>query len=180
MRGAEQAGFIRIAAYQLEIDVDLVGLQQQARPAHGQFADAAAAEATANDEAFGVAPALEAQEASNDERELLRKLLDGALHDPRRFGFAVRQQGRELLLADLLARLVAERILLIAQRFAPLVEDFPECVPVGFVAQEALVVLDFQIVAVDLDAGENRGAVGRKLGLLVFGICHPLSAWSLN
>ena len=48
--------------------------------------------------------------------ELLRELLDGAVDQAGRLGIAVDQELVELLLADLLGRRVAERIL--ADRFA--------------------------------------------------------------
>ena len=146
MRGAEQAGFIGIVADKLEIDIDAVGLEQQAGAADGQLADAAGAEAAADDEAFRVAPILEPQEAADDQGELLGEVLDGALHDARGFGFALRQEVGELLLADLLAGFVAERILAqLLQRLAPFVENVPERVLAGLVADEAVLVLDFEL-----------------------------------
>ena len=75
------------------------------------------AEAAANHDPFGIAPGLELEVAPDDERKLLREILDRALHDAGRFGIALGQQCVELLLADLLGRLVAEGIVAgLAQR----------------------------------------------------------------
>ena len=91
MSGAEQSGFVRVAADKLEIDIDIVSLQQKACPGHGKLTDPAAAEPATDDETFRIAPTLETHKAAYDQSELLRKVLNGTLHNPRGFGFAVCQ-----------------------------------------------------------------------------------------
>ncbi len=93
MRGADQPGLVGIVADRHEIDRYLVGLEDHRRAADGELADAAPAEAAAHDDAFGVAPGLELEEAADDERELLREILDRALQDPGRLRIALGQQG---------------------------------------------------------------------------------------
>ena len=110
MRGADQAGFVGIVADRLQVDCDLVGLEDDAGAADRQLADTAGAEAAADHDALGVAPGLRLEEAADDERQLLREILDRALHDGRRLEVALGEQRIELLLADLVARLVAERV----------------------------------------------------------------------
>ena len=62
----------------------------------------------------------------------------------------------ELLLANFLARLVAERIVAgLAQRLAPVLDDVAEGALAGAVADEAFVVLQLDVVAVDLDGGQR-------------------------
>ena len=67
-----------------------------------------------------------------------------------------------VLLGDLVARLVAERIVAgLAQRLAPVLDDVAERALAGAVADEAFVVLQLDVVAVDLD--------GRQAGRAVLG-----------
>ena len=67
------------------------------------------------------------------------------------------------LLADLVARLVAERILAgLAQRLAPVLDDSAECVLAGAVADEAFIVARRHVVAVDLDRRQALRAMGRE------------------
>ena len=66
----------------------------------------------------------------------------------------------EFALGDLLGGFLAERILAgLLQRLAQIVEDFAECALGGAVANKALVVLEFDIEAVDVDGRQPRGAV---------------------
>ena len=103
---------------------------------------------------------LSLEEAADDQRQLLREILDRALHDAGGFGIALGQQVVERLLGDLVARLVAERIVAgLAQRLAPVLDDVAERALAGAVADEALVVLQLEIVAVDLDRRQAGRAV---------------------
>ena len=130
MRGADQAGFVRIVADRHQVDRDLVGLEDHRRAADGELADPAGAEAAADHDPFGVAPGLELEKAPDDEGELLRKILDRALQDAGRLRIAFDQQRVELLLADVLARLVAEGVVSgLAQRLAPVLDDVAERAP---------------------------------------------------
>ena len=68
----------------------------------------------------------------------------------------------ELLLADIFGGLVAEGIAArLAQGLAPIVHNGAEGALAGAIANEAFVVLQLDIVAVDIDGGEPCGAVGR-------------------
>ena len=156
------SGSLRIGTRSI---VDVVGLEDDRGAADRQLADAARAKAAADHDALGVAPGLELEEAADDQRELLGEILDRALHDAGRFRVALGQQLVELLLADVSSLgLLAERIVaVLAQRLAPVLEDVAERALAGAVAEEALVVLDFQIVAVDLDRRQASAAVDRQI-----------------
>ncbi len=130
-----------------------------------QFADAAGAEAAADHDPLGVLPALELEEAADDQRQLLREILDRALHDAGGLGVALGQQFVELFLGDLVARLVAERVVAgLAQRLAPVLDDVAERALAGAVADEAFVVLQLDVVAVDLDRGQARAPCAAMAG----------------
>jgi hypothetical protein len=124
-------------------------------------ADAAGAKPAAHHDALGIAPGLELEEAADDERQLLREILDRPLQHARRVGVPFGHERIQLFLAYLLARLVAERILAIpAQRLAPFLQDVPKGALAGAVAEKAVLVLRFDVVAVDLHRGQMGGAVG--------------------
>src|SRR5262245_8845955 len=93
-----------------EVDRLALGLQQDGRPPDDQLTDPAGAEPAADHDALGVLPALRLHEAADHARQLLGEVLDRAVHDTRRLVIALRQELVELLLADLLARLLAERV----------------------------------------------------------------------
>src|SRR5215470_3312899 len=159
---------VGIVANEFEVDRDRLGLEQQGGARDRQFADAAGTEAAADHQTLRVPPILVAQEAADDQGELLREFLDRTLHQAGRGRLALVQQGGQFLLADAVAGFVAERIFAqLLQGLAPLFQDFPERVFAGPVANKALIVLDLEIVAVDADAGQHLGAVGRKLELVV-------------
>src|SRR5262245_10899799 len=164
---------VGIAANEFQVDGNVIGLEQQTGAADRQLADPAGAKATADDQAFRVAPILEAQEAADHLGELLGEVFDRTLHQCGSGRVAFLQQGGELLLADVFAKLVAERILAeFLQGLTPLVDDLPEGLFAAPVADEALFVFDFEIVAVDPDAGQHRGAVRRQLELVVALFSH--------
>src|SRR6185437_11245981 len=92
--------------------------------------------------------------------QFLRELLDRAVQQGRSLGVVTDQHVVEGLLADLLRGHVAERILArFAQGLAPAVEDLAESTLGGTVAHEALLVLQFDIEAVDIDRGQPAGPV---------------------
>src|SRR5262245_10147513 len=106
MRRADEAGFVGIAADRHEVDRHLVGLEDDRSTTDGELAVAAVTKAAAHDDPFRVAPSLELEETANDERQLLREVLDRPLQDPGRLRIAFGEQRIERLLAQLLARLV--------------------------------------------------------------------------
>ena len=167
MGGAEQPGFIGVAANELEIEVGALSLQEHGASPDRQLSDPAGAEATADHQAFGIAPVLEPQKAADNRGELLGKFFDGALHDAGSFRVTLNQERCQLFLADGLAGLLTERVVTeVFERLAPLVEKIPERSLAGLVADETFVVLDFDVVALDLDARQDGGTVRRKLGRL--------------
>jgi hypothetical protein len=86
---------------------------------------------------------------------------DRALHDTSGFQIALGEQAVEFLFAELLTRLVAERVLAsLAQGLAPVLDYGTEGTLAGAVADEPLVVLQFDIVTVDVDPRQPRGAMG--------------------
>jgi hypothetical protein len=100
---------------------------------------------------------------ADDQRQLLREVLDRPLQDTGRLRIAFGEQRIERLLAQLLARLVAERVLAgFAQRLAPVLDDIAEGALAGAVAEKAFIVLELDVVAVDLDQGEAGGAMRRN------------------
>ncbi len=73
---------------------------------------------------------------------------------------AFEEQRIELLLADVLDGLVAERVIPeLAQRLAPLVHDGVEGAPARPVSDKALFVTDLEIVAIDFNARQLRSAM---------------------
>src|SRR5262249_55464019 len=127
MRGTDEARFVGIAADRHEVDGHLVGLEDDSGATDGELAVAAVAKAAAYDDAFGIAPSLELEETANDERELLREVLDRALQDTGSLRIAFGEQRIQRLLAQLLGRLVAERVFAgLAQGLAPVLDDIAE------------------------------------------------------
>src|SRR5262249_50172727 len=143
-----------------EIDRHLVCFQDDRRATNAELADPAGAGSTAHHDPCGIAPRFEFRERADDERKLLRETLNRPLHNAGGLGVALCEQRIELLPADLLARLVPERIVAgFAQRLAPALEDRAERALVGAVAEQTFVVLQFDIVAFDLDFGRAGGAM---------------------
>src|SRR5262249_47962729 len=143
-------------------DLDGFGLEDDPGPGDRQFTDAAFAQSAPNDDAFRALPRLELEEATDDVHQLLGEILDRALNHGRGFGVLGYQRRIEVLLADLVPGLVAEGVLArLAQRFAPFFENVAERSLAGAIAEEAVLVLQFGIIAVDLDRRQAGGAVGR-------------------
>ena len=141
----------------------------------GELADAALTQAAAHDDALDVLPFLQAQEAADHGGELLRELFDRAVNHARRFRVAFEQDFVELLLADLLARLFAQRVFAhLAHPFAPVIEDGLERALAGPIADEAIRRAQLGVVCVYRDAAQCLGAVGQQVraGRLNDVVCH--------
>src|SRR6476646_2469542 len=163
MHGANQAGFVGIVADGHEIDDHLLRFEYHGCTTDGELADPAGAKAAADDDLFRIAPRLELEEAADDEGELLREVLDCALHDPGGLEVSLREKRIELLPTDLAAGLIAERIVAgLAQRLAPAIEDLAERPLTGAVAEQAVLVLQFDVIAFNLDGGEAGSAMRRN------------------
>ncbi len=181
MRGPNQTGFIGYVADGQEIERHLIGFQDHGRATDADLAHPGGAEAAAHDNPFGIAPGLELEKAADDEGQLLREVLDCALHDAGSLWVALGEQRIEFLPADVLAGLVAERIAAgLAQRFAPALENGTERALVGAVAEQAFVVLQFDVVAVHLDLGEGGGAVRRNARRSRALIGHEPFPWQVH
>jgi hypothetical protein len=99
-------------------------------------------------------------------------LLYCALNDGRGFRVAFCKDGVQLLLANVLAVLVTKRIFIILpQDLFHLVEHAAEGAFARLVADEALLILDLEVVVVDFDAWQGfRAVCGERA--LVFPVCH--------
>ena len=139
-----------------DVDPDALALQDDARSADRALADAAPAKAATDDDAFGILPALEREQPARDRGELAREVLDGPLDDARGLGRAFAQDHLEVLLAEPVRVLVAERIHPErAERLAPALQARHERVLAGAVPDEAAVpILQLDVVTIDLDGRE--------------------------
>ena len=84
----------------MHLDLEVFGLEDDFGTRDGEFAEAAVAEAATDHDALGLLPGLGVEEAARDVGELLREVLDGAVHDRRGFGVVADENGVEYLLAD--------------------------------------------------------------------------------
>jgi len=95
------------------------------------------------------------------------------MDDTGRFAVAAVEQGVEPLLGERAAGLIAEWVMTeFAQRLAPIFNERAESILGGAIADEALIVLDLDIVALDLGRRQRGGAMGGECwndGTLV---CH--------
>jgi hypothetical protein len=157
-----------------QLDLEVPGLEDDLGARDGELAEPAVAKAAADHDALGLLPGLAPEEAPRDVGELLRKILDGAVHHRGGFGVVADQHGVEHLLADVLGRLLAERILArLAQGLAPLVENVAEGGFAGAIAEKPLLVLQLDVEAVDIDRRETRSSVSRNPGRAKRCIGHP-------
>jgi hypothetical protein len=162
---ADQTGFVRMVV-QLDRNVHSSFPQQNSDPRNGKFSDPSGAEAYAEHDALGGVPGLIAQEPPDHAQQLLRELLDGALQDSRAVPFWPGGHQVSSCLSRRWPRYQADPHLPSAEH-PSLVKHSPKCPFAGFVADEAVFVLDLEITTVDFDsrqrlapwAGEGRGAV---------------------
>ena len=136
------------------------------------------AKTTADHDALRVAPGFQLEKSLRHAGEFLGEFLDGALHDAAGFKVSARKNLVELLAADVLARILAERIgVQFAQRLAPFVQKLVKGATAGAIADKAVLVLDFGIVAVDDHRRESLGPMlADRFNRLR---CHrcPLCCW---
>ena len=135
-----------------------------------------AAEAAADDDAFRVPPGLLSQEPPDDLGELLRELLDRALHDAGSLRRAFGKELIEFLLRDLLGRLVAEGSSPSSRKGWRHFQASPRTRPGSPCRRRSRRRPRPRGCSCRPHARQHRGAVRGKLGLLVFGFGHlPLS-----
>src|SRR6185437_9862203 len=162
---ADETRFVRMMADRQQLDLEVRGLEDDLGARDGELAEPAVAEAAADHDTLGLLPSLAAEDAPRDVGELLREVLDGAVHHRGGLGVVADQHGVEHLLADVLGRLVAERIpARLEQGLAPLVENVPEGGLAGAVAEKAFLVLELDIEAVDVDRRKAGGPVSGNSG----------------
>src|SRR6185312_2255745 len=154
MQRSDQRRLIGMKADRHHLQLEILGAQDDLGARDRKLAEPAVAKAAADHDALGLRPGLGLEEAPRYIGQFLRELLDRAVQQGRSLGVVTDQHVVEGLLADLLRGHVAERILArFAQGLAPAVEDLAESTLGGTVAQEALLVLQFDIEAVDIDRG---------------------------
>ena len=159
MQAADQAGIVGMKADRHQIDLEAFGLEHDVGARDRDFADPALAKAAADHDALGIGPGLGLEKAPRHIGQFLREFLDRAMHQRRRHDVVADQRLVELALGDVLGGLLAERILaVLLQRLAQRVQDLAERALAGAVAEKALVVLQFDIEAVDVD----RRQTGRR------------------
>src|SRR5262249_7931150 len=152
MQRSDQPGIIRVEADRYQIDLEVFRLQHDLGTRDRKLPHPALAKTTTDHDALGLRPRLGLEEAPGDISEFLRELLDRAVHDGGGLDVVADQYFIEHLLADLVGRLVAKGVLAgLAQRLAPAVEDLAEGALAGAVAEKAVLVLQFEIEAVDVD-----------------------------
>src|SRR5580698_7924508 len=100
MGAADQAGFIGIVVNGHEIDLDLIGLENSRGAANHEFADPAGAKAAADCKPLDIPPSLQFEKAANDQRQVLRKLLDGGLNHARSLDVIAGKQRIELFFVN--------------------------------------------------------------------------------
>src|SRR6185312_13318111 len=130
-----------------------------------QLADTAAGKAAADDQAFRLLPSFELEESLRHRRQLVGKILDRALHNARGLAFAGGQKFVELFLGDRFLVLAGKRIPPdLAQRLAPFLDEIAERALAGAVADEAVSILNREVIALDLDRRQACAAMRRKHG----------------
>jgi hypothetical protein len=148
----DEAGLVRIAVNRSKPDVDLFSLEDDRRPADHELAHATCTKPSANCDTLGVFPALQLEIAANDQGKFLGEVLDRAMDNSRRLRFSPLQKLVKLLPTQFIADLIAKRIVAcLPKRFAPVMDDLPECAFAGTIAEKALVILELDVVAVEIN-----------------------------
>src|SRR5215510_8692827 len=165
MQRSDQPGIIGVEADRHQIDIEVFRLQHDLGTRDRKLTHSALAKTATDHDALSLRPRLGLEEASCDISEFLRELLDRAVHDGRGLDVVADQHLVEHLLADLVGWLVAKGILAgLAQRLAPAVEDLAKGALAGAVAEKAVLVLQFEIEAVDVDRRQPTSPVAGDPG----------------
>ena len=154
MGAADQPGLVRVMAHRHQLDRIAFGLQDDAGPRDRELADPALPEAAADDDALDRAPGLLPQEASDDEGERLGEALDSREHQRRLACLTLGEQLVELRFARRLAGLRQRVLAVFGQMAAQFGEMVHEGAAARLVAEEAVGIADFEIVAGDDDRGQ--------------------------
>src|SRR3977135_2317288 len=160
MQAANQTGFIGVETERHQINLEVFGLEDDVGARDREFADPALAKAAADHDAFGVGPGFGPEKSARHMGQFLRELLDRAVYQCGGADVVADQGLVERGLGDGRSGFVAERILAaFLQRLAQRVQYLAEGALAGAVAQKALVVLQFEIIAVHVHRWQARGAV---------------------
>src|SRR5207245_9844025 len=100
MQAADQAGIIGAKAYWQQIDLEVLGLENDIGARNRKLADPALAKAAADHDAFGVSPGLGLEKSLGHMGELLREFLDRAVHQRVGADVIAHQRLVECTLAD--------------------------------------------------------------------------------
>lgn len=134
------------------LNFEILGLEQNFGARNGEFAEPAVAKAAAHGDALGLVPGLGFEEPARYVDEVLREILDGAVHDCRSLAVVTDQGSVKFFLADVFGGLLPEWVFArFAQRLPPLFESFQEGGFAGAVPEESFLILQFEIEAIDLD-----------------------------
>ena len=173
MQRADQPRVIGMEADRHQIDVEVLGLEDDVGARDGDLADPALPKTAADHDALGVRPCLGLQEPAGHIGQFLREFLDRAMHQRGGGDIVAHQHLVEVALGNFVGGFLAERIVaVLLQRLAQPVEDVPKSTLAGPVAEKAVVVLQFDIEAVDVYRRQPRGAVTRDAGGRYGIICH--------
>jgi hypothetical protein len=138
MQRSDQASIIRMITDRQDLDLEVLGLQEDFCAGDGKFAEPAVTEAAADDDPLRLLPGLRLEKTTRYVGELLRELFDRAVNDCRRLGVVAHQDAVQYLLADVLRRLLAKWVLAgLSQRLAPSLENFAVGALAGAAADES-------------------------------------------
>ena len=119
MQRADQAGVIGMKADRHQIDVEILGLEDDVGARDGELADPALPKAAADHDALGIGPRLGLEEPAGHIGQFLRELLDRAMHQGGGADIVADQRFVEVALGDFVGGFLAEGIVAVfLQRLA--------------------------------------------------------------
>ena len=160
MQAADQARFIRMKADRHQVDLEFLGLENDVGARDREFADPALPEAAADHDAFGIGPGLGLEKPPRHIGQFLGEFLDRAMHQGGGVDIVADQRLVEFALADVMRSLSCRA----DRRRCPSALRRPSRISAeralaGAVAEKAVVVLQFDIEAVDLHRRQPGSAV---------------------
>ncbi|MGB8487238.1 MAG: hypothetical protein WCD67_13295 [Xanthobacteraceae bacterium] len=165
MNGADQPGFVRVVVDRGQFDIDFFTFEYHRRATGYELADPACAEAAADRDAFRIFPFLQLEKTLNDQGKFLREILDCRVHKARRFRFSAQQQLIKLGFGEIIAVFVPKRIFAgFAQQLADVVDHVAKSTSADAIADEPFAILEFNVVAVDIDGRKATCAVSCHRG----------------
>src|SRR5579872_4616883 len=181
MQAADQAGIVRIETDRTEVDLEILRFKQNVGPRNGEFADPALAKAPANHDAFGIGPGLLLEESRRHIGQFGCELLDRTMDQGGRINVLTLERLVELALGHLLGGFLAERVLTVLfERLAQIVEDFAEGALGCAVAEEAVLVLQFDIEAIHVHGRQTGRPVPPNSGTRQNVLGHLTPAKCMN